>query len=111
MEKLLAAGGVLGAFAVSTCCVLPLALAAIGVGGAWIGSLAMLAAYQPYLLAGAALCVGLGFWRAHRQVQPVCDGPDCSPLTSQRFTKAALWFALVLLLVAGSAEWWGRHLA
>jgi len=111
MDKLLATGGVLGAFAVSSCCALPLALAAIGVSGAWLGSLAMLAPYQPIFLVAAALCIGLGFWRAYGQVQPVCEGADCGPSPSRRLTKTALWSALVLLLVAGSAEWWGRLLA
>jgi mercuric ion transport protein len=37
-QQLMAAGGLLGALAASSCCVLPLALFALGVSGAWIGN-------------------------------------------------------------------------
>ena len=44
---LAAAGGILGALAASSGCILPLALFAFGVSGAWIGNLTALAPYQP----------------------------------------------------------------
>jgi mercuric ion transport protein len=110
MERLLAAGGVLGAFAVSSCCAVPLALVAAGVSGAWIGTFAQLAPYQPFFLAAAALCVGLGFWRVYGRAQVACERAECGP-RGLRSTKTALWFGLALLLVAGSAEWWARLLA
>ena len=34
-----AAGGILGALAASSCCILPLALFMLGISGAWIGNL------------------------------------------------------------------------
>ncbi|MCB1719999.1 MAG: mercury transporter MerT, partial [Candidatus Competibacteraceae bacterium] len=37
--KIVAAGGILAALAASTCCIIPLALFSLGVGGAWIGKL------------------------------------------------------------------------
>ena len=42
-QRLLAGGGLLGAVAASSCCLVPLALFGIGVGGAWIGYLTRLA--------------------------------------------------------------------
>src|SRR5215472_4108367 len=47
-QKLLAAGGVIGALATSSCCVVPLVLFGLGVSGAWIANLTQLAPYQPY---------------------------------------------------------------
>ena len=55
-QDILAAGGVLGAIAASSCCIVPLALFGLGVGGAWIGNLTALAPYQPIFVA-----VTLGF--------------------------------------------------
>ena len=40
---LAAAGGILGALAASSCCILPLALFMLGISGAWIGNLTTLA--------------------------------------------------------------------
>jgi mercuric ion transport protein len=87
-QKLLASGGVLGALAASSCCLVPLALFGIGVGGAWIGYLTRLAPYQPYFLGFAAVCLGLGYWLRHRSKTVVC-APDevCArPLPSRIVT-------------------------
>src|SRR5215467_13430664 len=40
---LAAAGGILGALAASSCCIVPLALFTLGTSGAWIGNLTALA--------------------------------------------------------------------
>jgi mercuric ion transport protein len=40
---LMAAGGLLGALAASSCCILPLVLFGLGVSGAWIGNFTQLA--------------------------------------------------------------------
>ena len=47
-QRLMAAGGLLGALAASSCCILPLVLFSLGVSGAWIGNFTQLAPYQPY---------------------------------------------------------------
>lgn len=110
-DRLLVAGSVLGAVGASSCCVLPLAFAAVGISGAWIGALTELAPFQPALLAIAALCIGLGLWRAHGSDRAACEDAACGTLASRRATKAVLWVAAALLLMAGSAEWWARLLA
>ena len=46
-DTLLAAGGILGAVAASSCCLLPLTFAAAGVGGAWLGTLIALRLISP----------------------------------------------------------------
>jgi mercuric ion transport protein len=107
----LAAGGLLAALGASSCCILPLALAVAGIGGAWIGSLTALSPYQPVFLALGAIAVGSGLWRAYGRKQAVCDGPQCGTSTSQRWTKAGLWLAAGLLLIAATTNWWGPLLA
>jgi len=42
-QKFLAAGGVIGALAASSCCLVPLVLFGLGVSGAWIANLTELA--------------------------------------------------------------------
>src|SRR5260370_13901509 len=72
--KLLTGGGVLGALAASSCCVVPLALFGLGVSGAWIGNLTQLAPYQPYFIAATAACLGGGYWLLYRSRKIAC--PD-----------------------------------
>jgi mercuric ion transport protein len=61
-QTLMAAGGLLGALAASSCCSLPVVLFSLGVSGAWIGNFTQLAPYQPYFLAAALVFVGTGYW-------------------------------------------------
>lgn len=48
----IAAGGILGALAASSCCILPLVLFSLGITGAWIANFTALAPYKPYFAAG-----------------------------------------------------------
>src|ERR1700730_5336125 len=57
-QKLVAAGGILGAIAASSCCVAPLVLFSLGTSGAWVGNLTALAPYQPYFIAATLVCLG-----------------------------------------------------
>jgi mercuric ion transport protein len=102
----LAAGSILAAMGAACCCVLPLALALIGVSGAWIGGLTALSPYQPVFLGLGALSVGSGLWRSYRLMQPVCDGPQCGTSVSRRWTRVGLWLAAGVLLTAATTEWW-----
>ena len=91
-----ALGGVLGAIAASSCCILPLALFSLGVGGAWIGNLTALAPYQPIFLAVTLAILGFGFWRVDG-ARPACaTGAACARPLPRRLVKAGLWFAMVL---------------
>jgi mercuric ion transport protein len=102
----LATGSVLAALGASSCCVLSLAFAFAGVSGAWIGRLTALSPYQPIFLGLGAIFVVSGLWRAHGRAQPVCEGPQCGTLSSRRWTKAGLWLAAGLLLIAATADLW-----
>jgi mercuric ion transport protein len=99
-EKLLASGGVLAGLAASTCCIVPLALATLGVGGAWIGGLTALAPYQPIFIAVAAACLGAGFWLVYRRREPACDRDACALSAGGRLIRNVLWVKGALWLGA-----------
>ena len=65
-QGLIAAGGLLGALAASSCCIMPLALFGLGVSGAWIGNFTRLAPYQPYFIAATLAFLGYGYWLVFR---------------------------------------------
>lgn len=98
---ILAAGGVLGAVGATLCCVVPLALFTLGVGGAWIGNLTALAPYQPVFVTLSLGFIGAGFYLVYRRPKVVCaDASDCARPASRRIVKTALWSATVLVLAA-----------
>ena len=100
-QTLMAAGGLLGALAVSSCCILPVALFSLGVSGAWIGNFTQLAPYQPYFLAATLVFLGSGYWLVHRASQRACaEGEACARPLPNRLVKAALVVATVLVVAA-----------
>lgn len=101
IQKLLTAGGVVGALAASSCCIMPLALFGLGVSGAWIGNLTRLAPYQPYFIAATAACLGAGYWLVYRSRKIACaDGEACARPLPNRTVKAGLILATVLVVGA-----------
>jgi len=95
-----AAGGLTALLSAAACCVLPLALAAAGLGS---GGLAMLVPYHWPLTAGAGVAIAAGWavqagkWRACR------TATDCACSPSMRWTPAMLWLATTLVIL--SALW------
>jgi len=95
---LIAGGGVLGAIAASSCCILPLALFSLGIGGAWIGNLAALTPYQPIFVAITAGFLGYGYYLVYWKPGNVCaDGTACARPVSARIVKITLWAATILV--------------
>jgi mercuric ion transport protein len=100
-QKLLAAGGILGALAASSCCVLPLVLFGLGVSGAWIGNLTRLAPYQPYFIIATAACLGGGYWLRYRSRKTACaDGEVCARPLPNLIVMMGLILATVLVVGA-----------
>jgi mercuric ion transport protein len=97
---LLAAGGLLGALAASSCCILPLVLFALGVSGAWITNFTRLAAYQPIFLAAAFACLGAGGLLAHRKAKTCAEGDACARPLRNRLIAVALIAAALLVVAA-----------
>jgi mercuric ion transport protein len=100
-QALLAAGGLLGALAASSCCILPLILFGLGVSGAWIGNFTRLAPYQPIVIAAALTGLGAGAWLVHRSSKRRCaEGQACARALPDRLVNAALVVAALLVLAA-----------
>lgn len=100
-QGLVAAGGILGAIAASSCCIVPLALFSLGVGGAWIGTLAALTPYQPVFVLITAGFLGYGHYLVYWKPRQACaDSAACARPLPNRIVKSALWIATVLVAAA-----------
>ena len=107
LQRLLAAGGIVGAILASACCVIPLLLVTLGVSGAWIGNLTALEPYKPYTAAVTLTLIGLGFRQVYFRPKPACEaGSYCAKPNSSRITKSALWIATAIVLAAVTLNWW-----
>ncbi len=105
-ERLAAGGALLGAGLSSACCILPLGLFMLGVGGSWIGTLTSLAPYQPFFLIPTLGILAYGYWRVYGRPASVCaaDGACARPLP-RRLVELSLWVSTALVAAAAAFPW------
>lgn len=90
--------GVMAALGASVCCVGPLVLLALGIGGTWVGSLTAMEPYRPFFIGLTLLFLGLTFRKLYLVPQRCPPGTPCTdPRTIQR-QRLAFWVVTVLLL-------------
>src|SRR5260221_14472583 len=92
-KKFTLGGAILAAVAASACCIGPLVLAALGIGGA--GAFAALGAYRPYILAGTAVLLAGGFYLTYRKPRAAVEGDacGCEKPKASRAGRIGLWIA------------------
>jgi len=104
--RLVAAGGLLGALAASTCCVIPLALFSLGISGAWIGQLTALSPYKPIFITITLGFLVYGYWLIYRKPEQACaDGMACARPLPNRLVKGALLISTALIALAFAWPW------
>ncbi len=100
-QGLVAAGGILGAIAATSCCIVPLALFSLGITGAWIGNLAALTPYQPIIIPITGGFLGYGYYLVYwKPKKAYAEGSACARPLPNRIVKSALWSATVLVAAA-----------
>ncbi len=94
-------GAVAAAVAASICCVGPLVLLGLGVGGAWVGTLTAFEPFRPYLMGLTVLFLGYAFYKIYSKPKPeeCAPGTYCANPRSDRINKISLW--VVTLFVGG----------
>ena len=94
--------GALAAIGASVCCVGPLVLLMLGIGGAWIAHLTALEPLRPWFIAATLLFLGLAFHRLFLWQQVCVPGAPCAQpmvLRRQRWIFAIVTLALLVLLL------------
>ena len=93
--------GVLGALAMTSCCILPLVLVSLGVTGVFIAQLGALYAYKWYTFALSAAFLGYGFKKAYKPVSAEsCADGTCSRPINRTVMRATLWGATAVVAMA-----------
>ena len=98
LSGLTVAGAVVSGLLASVCCIGPLLLALLGIGGA--GLLARFEVYRPIFTVATAALLGVGFWLAYRKPKVVeGDACGCEYPRANRVGRALLWIAAVVAVV------------
>ena len=91
----LGVGAVVAAIGASLCCILPVAVALLGVGSATLA--AGLEPLRPWMTGATILILGFAFYRAYRPER--CEpGETCAAPASRRRQRIVLWLATVVAL-------------
>ena len=93
-EKLSNIGVVSGAFLASLCCIGPVVLATLGLGGA--GFIVGLEAYRPYFIGFTISVLGLAFFLTYLKKEAACEDGSCKVETKSKNSKLILWSITVL---------------
>lgn len=97
--------GALAGIGASVCCVGPLVLLALGIGGAWVAHLTALEPLRPFLIAATPVFLGLAFRRLYLQPQVCEPGAACADPIVLKRQRLTFWVVTLALLVLLSVPW------
>lgn len=103
-----AAGSIFGAFgiAITSCCLLPLALLSLGLSGAWVGSFAVLTPFKPLFIVSTVALLGYGHYLVYFSSRKACtEGDACPTPGTKRWMKVVLWGATALAIAGLGIEY------
>ena len=90
--------GILAAIGASVCCVGPLLLLALGIGGAWISNLTALEPYRPIFIGLTLLFLGLAFRKVYLSPQVCAPSTGCADPQTLRRQRLVFWLVSALLI-------------
>jgi mercuric ion transport protein len=103
--KMALAGGVLAGIGASACCVGPLLLLSLGVGGAWISDLTALEPYRPVFIVLTALFLGLAFRKLYLVPQSCAQEDSCVADHTRNVQRVLFWILVPVTLGLVASPW------
>lgn len=107
-EKIAGMVAVASAALASVCCLGPIVLAGLGLGGA--GFAAGLTQYRPYFLGLTAVLLGTAFYLTYRKREAACTDGSCEMRSGSRTMKAVLWAVTAAALGTAAFPSWSALL-
>ena len=95
-------GGVVAAVVASLCCVGPLVLVMLGIGGAWVSNLAVMEPLRPYFLGVAMIFLFLAWRKIYgaTSVAACTPGSLCALPQTKLAYKIMFWIVAILIGLA-----------
>ena len=98
-------GSILAGIGASACCLGPLVLLSLGIGGAWISHLMALEPYRPAFLAATAVLLGVSYWRLYRSPMVCAADQECVADRTRSRQRIVFWIALPLVVLVAVSPW------
>lgn len=90
-------GALISAIVASICCVGPVVLAILGIGGA--GLFSKFGVFRPFFVILTIAILGLSFYLVYRKKEVVCEDGSCKIKSANKWNKIALWSATILVVL------------
>lgn len=102
--------GALAALGASLCCVAPLALVTVGLGGAWLTQLTALEPLRPLWLALTGLFFGVAGYRLYVRPEDCSPGDACAAPPVRQRQRIAFWAVGLFALALVTFPWYAQYL-
>lgn len=96
----------LAAIGASLCCVAPLVLVSLGLGGAWLASLASLEPLRPIFMVLTLGLLALAWHTLYRRAVVCVPGQACADTAVLRRQRFIFWWVAVPLLLLLAFPWY-----
>ncbi|HEB91923.1 MAG TPA: mercury transporter MerT [Gammaproteobacteria bacterium] len=100
-------GAVLAAIGASLCCIGPLVLLTLGIGGAWISYLAALEPYRPIFVGITLVFLFLAFRKLYLLPRRCAPDAACAIPRTLRNQRIIFWIVTVLLIALLTFPYYG----
>ncbi len=98
--------GSAAALIASVCCVGPLVLLALGIGGAWIANLAALEPFRPAFVGVALVFLGLAFRKLYMVPAACAPGEACAVPAGRKRQRLIFWLIALPVLALLAFPWY-----
>ena len=99
-------GAVLAAIGASACCIGPLVLLSLGIGGAWMTTLTSMEAVRPIFLVATLLFIGLAFRKLYLVPEQCETGEACASASVKHNQRIIFWIGSVFLIALLAFPWY-----
>ena len=103
-------GAVFAAIGASVCCVGPLLLLSLGIGGAWMSTLTSMEVVRPFFIIMSLIFIGLGYRKLYLIPENWEEGQACAVSEVKQRQRVIFWIGSVLILLLLAFPWYAVYI-
>lgn len=97
--------GTLSAIGASLCCIAPLVLVSLGIGGSWISQLTQLEPLRPYLITLTLLMLALAGYQLYFRNNHCDADKSCANPSVKRRQRVIFWLVTTIIVLLLTSPW------
>ena len=101
------AAAIIAAIGASLCCIGPLVLLALGIGGTWMSNLTALEPYRPIFLGITLVFIFLAFRKLYLVPRKCAPGDVCAIPATLRNQRIIFWLVTIILIALLTFPYYG----